>query len=165
MSDDLKCSDCGGALDCRGGCSAHRRNWYCPKCENTRAPQQVDVDLLTARLTANADHLRQCFDIPRLKPAIDDMCIESLLENISQAIAALQQARDAIPVWRSVEDGLPGKYQPVFYIYLGVHNQPRFCLYDPDHGSGFGREPATHWLSAIPPLPVPPADEVDNSAD
>ena len=33
----LKCSKHGTDLECMGGCSAHRDNWYCPKCDEEAA--------------------------------------------------------------------------------------------------------------------------------
>lgn len=35
--DELKCAKHKIDLECRGGCSAHRDNWYCPECENGNA--------------------------------------------------------------------------------------------------------------------------------
>lgn len=46
VSTELVCDVCGGDLDCYSGMSAHRDNWYCPKCRDTDST--VDPDPVNA---------------------------------------------------------------------------------------------------------------------
>lgn len=80
---------------------------------------------------------------------------------LRKSLELLQQARDAIPVWRSVEDRFPEPGQGVLYYFEFVGTWPGKYHGDGESNvfggpAGFLTDDVTHWM----PLPVPPADEV-----